>query len=798
MSCNHPAARPASRTSSTQSTQSTPSNRLRTVLRLVPLVCAAWCGNALAVDILFQGPPGSSGVNGATPGAPGTAGSAAPPASYLLFGADPVNRLVVGGGAGGNGGNGANGATGQTGGAAGAGGAGAATSAELSVAAPATGASLAVTANGGLGGNAGQPGTGAQTGAGAAGGVGGTAFANGVLTSSGSGAVQGVSQATGGQGGRSTGVLNSAAGGDALSNLTAVALGSGAVGVRSLATGGQGAATTADGTAGGAGGNASANAGIGNPYATLSSYSQEVRATGGAGGHANFDIDNAPFAYGGRGGDATASSGGAFNTRTGTLTLVQSATGGAGGDTVFGFAGRGGNAMSTVTSGLGGALSASVDSIATGGIGGSGAGNPFTDPLSGTPGAGGNAASTISLTGAAPAAGSWNAVIAANSTALAGVPGTGAFSGGGGTADATVTIAGYGRVTGKALATGAYGGDQGGAANARATVTSNYSAVAAATANGGGAFFNPGAPATARADATSAWHASADAVAMSGSGRFGNTEPASAIAQASVNRAASRPPLPPASLLAPEARAHALASFRGGDVLARSSYSDASLGAVVVATASSAQPAEFYQPEAYSAANVGGNAYGPWTPDAATGMVASYASALPDPASLAPLMAASPSIAAAFDDAQVLGTGTMGAMFFPFTATAQYSVPFAAGSHLLLGLGLPYNSDFDTANFEFSVSNGATELYAGSFNNPDQAALFFSDNVLDLGVFNTSTLDLLVRFSFNGGIYGFSYVLGAGNALTPVPEPGTWLMLVLGLALLAWRGGAFRRLPARV
>ncbi|WP_070245811.1 hypothetical protein [Duganella phyllosphaerae] len=78
-------------------------NRLRTVLRLVPLVCAAWCGNALAVDVLFQGPPGSSGVNGATPGAPGTAGSAAPPASYLLFGADPVNRLVVGGGAAGNG-----------------------------------------------------------------------------------------------------------------------------------------------------------------------------------------------------------------------------------------------------------------------------------------------------------------------------------------------------------------------------------------------------------------------------------------------------------------------------------------------------------------------------------------------------------------------------------------------------------------------------------------------------------------------------------------------------------------------
>lgn len=788
MAYHHPALRPLSSISPISS------YRLRTVLRMIPLVCAAWCGNALAVDVIYQGPPGSSGLAGATPGAPGTAGGAAPPAPYLLFGADPVNTLLVNGGAGGAGGNGANGNTGQTGGAAGAGGAGADTSAELTVAAPATGASLAVTANGGLGGNAGQPGSGAQTGAGAAGGVGGTAFANGVLTSSGSGAVQGAAQATGGQGGRSTGVLNGAAGGAALSNLTTVALGSGAASVRSIATGGQGAAANVDGTSGGAGGNASANAGVGNPNATLASYSQEVRAIGGAGGHANLDFDNAPFAYGGNGGDAAANTSSAFNSSTGTLTLVQSATGGAGGDTVFAYAGRGGNATSTITSGLGGALNASVDSIATGGIGGNAAGNPFNDPISGAPGAGGNATSTVSLAGNAPAAGSWNAVIAATSTALAGLPGVGAFSGGGGTADATVTVAGYGRVTGTALATGAYGGNEGGAGIARATVDSSYSAVANATANGGGAFFNPGAAATARADARSAWHASADAVAMSGSGRFGNTEAGSAIAQASVTRALGMPapPLPPASLLAPEARAHALASFRGGEVLARSSYSDASLGAAVVTTAGSAQPAEFYQPEAYSAANVGGAAYGAWTPDPAVGMVSSYASALPDPASLSTLLTASPNIAAAFDDAQLLGAGTMGAMFFPFSATAQFSVPFTAGRHLLLGLGLPFVSEFDTANFEFSVSNGATELYAGSFNNPDQAALFFSDNVLDLGVFNTSTLDLLVRFSFNGGIYGFNYVLGAGDALTPVPEPGTWLMLVLGLALLTWRARTLR------
>ncbi|KQQ30952.1 hypothetical protein ASF61_17085 [Duganella sp. Leaf126] len=876
---------------------------VRARLHWLALVGAACCSNALAVEVVYQGPPGSSGLAGATPGAPGSAGSAAPPATYGLFGADPTNLLVVQGGAGGKGGNGANGMTGQTGGAAGAGGAGARASAQLSVTAPATGGSLAVTADGGAGGNAGQPGSGAATGAGAAGGAGGAAFASGVLIShagsngdgngggsgsggsdgsgngnsdvigsggggrnggngssgrgsgghggshvsssagsgkgssssnasgkgssssdrsgkggsygSGSGAsgkngaavVDGVAQARGGQGGRSTGVQNGADGGAALSNLTMIATGRSAAQVRSLATGGRGADATGDGTMGGRGGDALATAGIGNPNATLSAYRQAVHATGGAGGHANLDAENARYAYGGRGGDAAATTSSAANTRSTTLVLVQSATGGAGGDTVFGFAGRGGNASSTISKGLDGALAVNVASTATGGAGGSGAGNPFTDPLSGTPGAGGDADSTVSLgmplTGTAPGAGSWNAVIAASSTAQAGRPGTGAFSGPGGSADASVTVAGYGRVSGTALATGGYGGDQGGGATARATVASNYSAAARATANGGGAFFNPGAPAVARADATSAWHASADAVAMSGSGRFGNTEPASAVAQASVSRAPAAP-LPPPTMarLAPEARAHAQASFRGGEVLARSSYRDTSRDASVVATAGTAQPANGYQPEAYSAANIGGPAYGPWTPDATVGMVASYASALPNRASLAPLLTASPAIAAAFADAQLLGAGTMGALFFPFTGTAQFGVPFTAGRHLLLGLGLPFRSDYDTANFTFSVSNGATELVAGSFTTPGEAALFFSDRVIDLGVFDGSTLDLLVRFSFNGGIYGFSYVLGAGDALTAVPEPGAWLSLLLGLALgalvLARRSGMVAVSPARV
>ena len=40
------------------------SSRLRTGLRLIPLLCAAWAGNAAAIDVIYQGPPGGSGLTG--------------------------------------------------------------------------------------------------------------------------------------------------------------------------------------------------------------------------------------------------------------------------------------------------------------------------------------------------------------------------------------------------------------------------------------------------------------------------------------------------------------------------------------------------------------------------------------------------------------------------------------------------------------------------------------------------------------------------------------------------------------
>ncbi|MET0319558.1 MAG: hypothetical protein ABW069_02420, partial [Duganella sp.] len=333
------------------------------------------------------------------------------------------------------------------------------------------------------------------------------------------------------------------------------------------------------------------------------------------------------------------------------------------------------------------------------------------------------------------------------------------------------------------------GAEAGGAATANARVRSSYSALANATAYGGSAFYNAGAGSTASAAATSSYRASANAAALSGSGRFGLMSPASAEAIASVERQRGAPQ-PPDTLLASDARARAFASAQGSTVRASSSYRDVSLGATVTAVAASSAQAGEFQPEALSAANVGGDAYGMsiFSGDNPA-QVVSYASALPVLGSIGALVVGSPTVSWAFAGGDVLGAGTVGAMFFPFTSTAAFQVPFASGRHLLLGLLNPYPSWNASAAFTFSVSNDGVSLYSGSFAAQDPLEPIFSDKVIDLGVINRDRLDLLVTFSLTEGLYGFNYILGSPSA---VPELSTWLMLALGLALLTWRAGRTR------
>jgi hypothetical protein len=726
--------------------------RPRTGLLLLSLL-AAWSGTASAVDVIFVGPPGSSGLTGASPGGAGGNGQIAPVVSLVLAGADPVNNgLYVTGGAGGQGGNGGAGNSSVNGGAAGAGGAGASTTAAMIINAAAAPASLTVSGIGGAGGDAGLPGAaglGTLAGAGASGGAGG--------------------------------------------NVDAAALGTVSAGapltLSASAVGGKGGNTSGDNLTGGKGGAATAGGYLLPGSSGVVDLTMYANATGGNGG---YSLDpTLQFANGGDGGTAAAST--SSGSSANLLSIQQSATGGNGADTVFGTAGRGGDAYSTIAlPDFGGALLVNVSGTATGGTGGSAAGNPFETPIVGTVGGGGYANSQVSLTSAAPAPGGWMATINGTSTATAGNSGFGFFSPIGSNADATISITAYGTVNSNAFASGASGGESGGIATATSYASSNYIANASATANGGGSQFNPGAGATARATASSAYFASANAVANAGFGRFGSTNGGSAIADASVVRTASA--VPPSPSVASEARAHALAAAPGSEVLARSSYSDASRNASVVATAGTSQTAGAFQPEAYSAANVGGAAYAAWNgPEDNPSVVVSYASALPDAASAASLLGSSPTVRAAFADARTLGAGTMGAMFFPFASSAEFSLAFHAGNHLLLGLVMPFMPEFSTPGFEFSVSNGGTSLYSGSFTSPSQADSFFNDHVLDLGAINANMLDLLITFNLTSGAYGFSYLIGESGSIGAVPEPLTWLLMVAGLMLVMWRARARQR-----
>ncbi|HEX7985788.1 MAG TPA: PEP-CTERM sorting domain-containing protein, partial [Duganella sp.] len=549
-----------------------------------------------------------------------------------------------------------------------------------------------------------------------------------------------------------------------------------------------GGAATYEGARAGAGGAATATNGLSGTGSGVLDLTMLTTATGGRGGDANLDFTAVPHGFGGNGGAASVSHSDVYSGAL--LNLSQTATGGAGGGTIFGVAGRGGDATSTLSLSSGAASVVDVIGTAIGGQGGTSVGSPF-DPGSeaGTPGAGGTANSQLWLN-AAPTG--WGAQISGTSTATAGKPGDGAFPADGGSADATSLVYGGGRVTSVANATGQYGAAAGGYGNAQAIAGSNYIAIARANAAGGGAYFNPGAGATASAVASASYFASADAVANSGSGRFGSMDAASASAQAIVTRIAgdASPAIPGQPS---EARAHALASAMGGTVEARSTYTDYGRGAAVTTRASNGQPTMLYLPEAGTAANVGGAAYGPWAPqDEVRSAVYSYASALPTAASVAPLIASSAEVSAAFANADTLAAGTMAAAFFPMTASAELSLPFATGNHLLLGLVRPFFSPGFDSGFSLSVANGGVSLYSGSFTTLAEAAAVFNGHVLDLGVINANTLNLLLTFTLDSGIYGFSYLVGQGGAPTAVPEPGSWMLLMLGLALLAWRAGAFK------
>lgn len=130
------------------------------------------------------------------------------------------------------------------------------------------------------------------------------------------------------------------------------------------------------------------------------------------------------------------------------------------------------------------------------------------------------------------------------------------------------------------------------------------------------------------------------------------------------------------------------------------------------------------------------------------------------------------------------------------TASGRFEFDGLAGRHLLVGLvSSSFSGAFDS--LELSITNHGVALFSRLFTDADEARLFFSDRLLDLGLFGAGMQDVLVSTlytSYEPGTFAFNYVVGAGAGVTAVPEASTWLMLVLGLgAVLAV---AVRRRPA--
>ncbi|GGY52372.1 beta strand repeat-containing protein [Pseudoduganella albidiflava] len=157
-----------------------------------------------------------------------------------------------------------------------------------------------------------------------------------------------------------------------------------------------------------------------------------------------------------------------------------------------------------------------------------------------------------------------------------------------------------------------------------------------------------------------------------------------------------------------------------------------------------------------------------------------------------------PTVGAAFAQTGLVGAGSMSLTginavtpgLYHQVTTARFNFDTTAAGDLTLGLFnfYPYGAAFE--ELELTVSNHGVEILTYTFDSLAAASAFFHDNVLSLGTFGAGGQDIFISADIvYGAEYGhtnFDYALGADN-LAPVPEPGTWAMLLLGLSVVLIR-----------
>jgi hypothetical protein len=190
-----------------------------------------------------------------------------------------------------------------------------------------------------------------------------------------------------------------------------------------------------------------------------------------------------------------------------------------------------------------------------------------------------------------------------------------------------------------------------------------------------------------------------------------------------------------------------------------------------------------------------------------------YTNGRPSSTTVQAQLASSPEVAAALGSSYtVLGLGSMGANYGAtsglrtYGASARYTFDLAAPTALTLGLldFTSYGGGFNSLTLSATL-NDTTTIFSDSFSTLAAARAYFDDHAIGLGSLaaGRQTIALTYALSANGARGAdFSYLVAAAGVIPtvgtasdvrmPVPEPATWLSMLVGLLTLA----AARRRPA--
>jgi hypothetical protein len=297
--------------------------------------------------------------------------------------------------------------------------------------------------------------------------------------------------------------------------------------------------------------------------------------------------------------------------------------------------------------------------------------------------------------------------------------------------------------------------------------------------------------------ANGAWNGYAQATALARTTEGGGN--ASALAYALSGGGAGNAKAESHSRMTGLATATSHAKGLGGQVMAIS-HSEGERGRTVTVSAgsSSNSGSGTYGANLYSTtqATFGGNLPSLPSADGTYGAV-SFANGAPSQGEIDAALTTHANLAAALvpGSLQAIGTGVMGygtaasaASGLTHYATARYTFTLDGGSDLLLGLLDFHGGDNgEEIYLLFTVSNFGSLLVDHSFTSLSAADAYFSDHALMLGSFN-GNVDLTLSFTMTAAYFGqgadFSYLLANGVMTNPVPEPGQWALLLIGLGVL--------------